>query len=118
MKVNQPVHLLKQELIKVYNSVNQEMYSIGVSSQRIEFLGDKIIIFAIHKRIPALRVLDEEYDVLTSMIDSVLIKKNKQQLAERLQTVIEVPIRTILKDYDPHTELTVTVIVLEDVLEF
>ncbi|WP_018132758.1 Na-translocating system protein MpsC family protein [Effusibacillus pohliae] len=117
MKVRVPFNVLKQEIIKAYNSINQEMYAIGVSSQRIEFLGDKILICAVHKRIPALKVLDDSQRTLTRMVDSSLIELNKWQLANRIEEIVGVPIKTVLKDYDPRSEMAATVVIFEDSLE-
>ncbi|MCL6547453.1 MAG: DUF2294 domain-containing protein [Alicyclobacillus sp.] len=117
MRLRKPAQLLKQEIIKAYNSVNQDMYAIGVSSQKVDFLGDKILISAVHKRIPALKALDEEYRLLTIAVDAALVECNKKQLAARIEEIVGAPIKAVLKDYDPRTELAMTVVVFEDVLE-
>jgi hypothetical protein len=41
VKNQYPVGVLKQEIIKIYNSINQEIFGIGIKSQKIEFLGDR-----------------------------------------------------------------------------
>lgn len=35
---------LKQEFIKIYNSINQEIFGTGIKSQKIEISGDKVFI--------------------------------------------------------------------------
>lgn len=117
MKVKQPLHLLKQEITKVYNSFNQDIFGIGVRSQRIEFLGDKILITAVHKRIPALKILDETHRLLTRTVDIHVIDANKQVLAEKIEEITGIPVVTILKDYDPYTEIAATVVILESSIE-
>lgn len=90
---------------------------MGVRSQRIDIVEDKIYISAIHKRIPALKILDERERTLTIQIDKALIEANKELLREQIELIVGVPIKTILKDYDPYTEYSVTVIIFTEVLE-
>jgi uncharacterized protein YbcI len=117
VKNQYPIGVLKQEIIKIYNSINQEIFGIGIKSQNIEFLGDKVLIFATHKRIPALKILDETNRSLTASVDSLLMEVNKKMLKEQLETVLGLDVRLVLKDYDPVTEYSGTVIVLGQVIE-
>jgi hypothetical protein len=117
VKNQYPVGVLKQEIIKIYNSINQEIFGIDIKSQKIEFLGDKVLIFATHKRIPALKILDEINRSLTASVDSLLMEVNKKMLKEQLETVLGLDVRLVLKDYDPVTEYSGTVIVLGQVIE-
>lgn len=104
---------LKQELIKIYNSINQEIFGIGIKSQRIELIGDKAIIFATHKRIPALKILDATNRSLTASVDMLLIEANKRMLKEQVEKTLKIGVKFVMKDYDPDTELSGTVIVFE-----
>jgi uncharacterized protein YbcI len=97
--------------------VNQGIYAIGVSQQRIDIFGDKILICAVHRRIPALKALDKPNRALTKMVDAALIELNKQELARRVEDIVGIKIRAILKDYDPYTEMAATVIIFEEPLE-
>jgi uncharacterized protein YbcI len=117
MNVKLPFSVLKQEIIKSYNSINQEIFGIGVKSQRLEILGDKVIIFAVHKRIPAIKVLDETNRMLTIQVDRSLMEANKKLLAEQIETIVGIPIIAVLKDYDPLSENSATIIIFKDVLE-
>jgi uncharacterized protein YbcI len=109
--------VLKQEIIKIYNSINQEIFGIGIKSQKIEISGDKVFIFATHKRISALKILDDSNRNLTSMVDYALMAANKKMLKEQLESTLGLKVRLVLKDYDPLTEYSGTVIVLEEELE-
>jgi hypothetical protein len=84
VKHQYPLGILKQEIIKIYNSINQEIYGIGIKSQKIEISGDKVLIFATHKRIPALKILDESNRSLTAMVDYALMDANKRMLKRRI----------------------------------
>jgi uncharacterized protein YbcI len=117
VKVKQPFSAIKNEVIKVYNSVNQELFGIGVKSQKLEILGDKILIFATHKRIPAMKSLDESNRALTIQVDRAVTELNKLHLKAQIEPIVGVPIKVILKDYDPFTEAAATIIIFEEELE-
>jgi hypothetical protein len=46
----------KQEILKVYNRVNRQIFNTGVRQQNVEFAGNKIIILSLNARIPALKL--------------------------------------------------------------
>jgi uncharacterized protein YbcI len=117
MKEKYALGTLKQEIIKIYNSINQEIFGIGIRSQRLEIAGDKVYIFATHKRIPALKILDETNRSLTSLVDTAVMDANKRMLKQKLEETLGLPVKVVLKDYDPVTEFSATIIVLEEPLE-
>lgn len=105
---------LKQEILRVYNSVNQEMWGIGVRQQRVDVMSDRILIVAEHQRVPVLKLLDPTHRDLTRQVDTALIDQNKRWLARELESALGLKVRTILKDYDPVTQLSATVVLLEE----
>lgn len=117
MKVKQPFSIIKQEIIKIYNTVNQEIFGVGVRSQKLEILNDKIIITATHKRIPALKILDDIDRMLTTHVDKALTDSNKNFLKQPIEDIVGIPIKVILKDYDPYTEYSATLIIFQNTLE-
>ncbi|SDJ78500.1 Na-translocating system protein MpsC family protein [Paenibacillus naphthalenovorans] len=117
MKHSYSPGVLKQEIIKIYNSINQEIFGTGIKSQKIEISGDKVFIFATHKRIPALKVLDESNRSLTASVDTLLMEANKRMLKEQIESTLGLEVRLVLKDYDPKTEFSGTVILLKEPLE-
>lgn len=100
--------------MKIYNSVNQRMYFTGVKRQRVDIVGNKIVILAEHQRIQALLCLDETNRPVTRMVDVALLDKNKEILKQEIEKNLNLRIKTILKDYDPFTEIAGTIIVLEE----
>lgn len=102
---------LKQEIIKIYNTINQEMYVVGVSQQRAEILGDKILILARHRRIPVLALLDGLAPETAQLTDLVLVRENKRRLAAAVESLLGLKVLAILKDYDPESDLAATVVV-------
>lgn len=117
LKQQYSIGVLKQEIIKIYNSINQEIFGIGIKSQKIEISGDKVFIFATHKRIPALKILDQSHRSLTANVDVLLMEANKKMLKEQLEKTLGLEVKLILKDYDPATEYSGTVIVLKEELD-
>jgi len=112
-----PVGVLKQEIIKIYNSINQDIFGIGIRSQKIDILGEKVYIFATHKRIPALKTLDDEFRGLTASVDMLLMEKNKKRLKEELEQTLGLSVVAVLKDYDPKAEISGTIIIFKEKLE-
>jgi hypothetical protein len=107
---------LKQEILRLYNAVNQSISGVGVSRQRVDLLDDRILIVAQHQRIRALAALDPRYGELTRTVDTALLDESKRRLAGELRDSLGLKVRTVLKDYDPRTEIAATVVVLEEPL--
>ena len=108
---------LKHEVIKAYNAVNQDMFVAGVSQQRAEIWGDKILIVAEHRRIPALAVLDAAEPIIAHLTDMVLIGESKRRLGRTLESVVGQKVVAVLKDYDPESTLAATVVVFDKPLD-
>jgi hypothetical protein len=108
---------LKQDIIRAYNQVNQQMYAVGVRRQRVEIFGDKILVVAEHQRIPALASLDRQHPLLAQLVDRALLAENKQRLAEAIAAVVGMRPKTVLKDYDPASMLAATLFVFDRSIE-
>lgn len=102
---------LKQVVAKVYNSVNQEFFGVGVIHQKVYITDSKIIVVAINRRIPALAALDTA-GVRTREIDYVLLDSFKKRFKEQIESELGLSVETVLKDYDPKTEVAGTIVVL------
>ncbi|MBT2689598.1 DUF2294 family protein [Bacillus sp. ISL-47] len=100
----------KKELAHLYNRINQEIYGVGVKKQRIETFDDRVIIFAQHKRVQALKMLSKNFNHLTFSVDSALIAEFKSLFKVHIEATLDLEVRTILKDYDPVTEEACTII--------
>ncbi|SDM74871.1 Uncharacterized conserved protein [Fictibacillus solisalsi] len=108
---------LKQELIKDYQDINLQLFDIGTKEQRVDLLGKKIIIMTVHRRAPAIRALDQKNREATRMFDILLIDEFKVHFKRKLEEKYGFKVVTILKDYDPLTEQSATVVVLEHEVE-
>lgn len=109
---------LKQQVMKIYNTVNQEQYQIGVKRLRVDIIGRAIVIIAEHKRIPGLKCLDREHRHISRATDVALLDMNKAELHRQLEEQLGLPVKVVLKDYDPFTEVAGTIIVLKEDLNF
>ncbi|WP_338448531.1 Na-translocating system protein MpsC family protein [Niallia oryzisoli] len=103
----------KQELIKDYNTINLRMFDIGVKSQKVDLLGEKVIIFANHKRISSLKYLDENNRLITRLVDVAIIDSFKMELKTIMENKYGMKVLSIMKDYDPDIETSVTIIILD-----
>ena len=103
---------IKQEVMRVNNNVNITMFGTGLRKQRVSITEDKIVISADHKRIPALAALDGIDRTTTRFVDVAILDEYKRRLKKELIDQIQLPVKSVLKDYDPEHELAITVIVL------
>ncbi|WP_111412942.1 Na-translocating system protein MpsC family protein [Billgrantia lactosivorans] len=103
----------KQELIKDYNEVNHRLFGIGVVRQKVDVLGDKILIVALHKRVPSLAYLSALNSNVSELADHYLIKGFKNEFKQLLVEKYGFEIVSIFKDYDAQAELSATVVLLK-----
>ncbi|WP_213973988.1 Na-translocating system protein MpsC family protein [Tepidanaerobacter acetatoxydans] len=109
----------KQELIKINNQVNEEMYGRGLDWQKIDIIGDKIIILALNRRISVLRHIDEKDAFTARLMDLALLNEFKIRIRTYFEDKFQLKVRTILKDYDPVNQLAgMIIITVEPVEEF
>jgi hypothetical protein len=109
---------LKQRILAVYNATNQQVWGTGVRQQRVELLRDHILVVAVHQRVPALASLDATRRDLTRQVDVALMDHYKSVFQVALEQVLGLQVSAVLKDYDPKTQLSCTVIVLGQPLDF
>lgn len=109
---------LKQNIMRIYNTINQDLFAVGVKRQRVDVIGTKIVILANHQRLNGLASLDSTNRFVTRMADVALLDENKIRLRAAMEEQFpEIKIITILKDYDPFTETAGTIIVTDQLLE-
>jgi hypothetical protein len=104
---------VKQRILRIYNAVNQSISGVGVRQQQVHLLGDAILVVAEHGRITALAALDSSYRSLTRQVDVALVDLYKESLKTELEAALGMGVRTILRDYDPETQLACSLIILE-----
>jgi len=94
----------KREVIRIYNQINQEIYDTGISQQKIEISENSLMIFAVHKRVEALKILRDNYPELVSYANTALFTEFKAKLKENIEDLTGMNIMSILMDYDAATQ--------------
>ncbi|WP_234414197.1 Na-translocating system protein MpsC family protein [Paenibacillus sp. CAA11] len=107
----------KQDLLRIYNAINKKIFNVGVKQQKVDFVGNKIVIVSTNSRVPVLKLLDANHPLSTRQLDHLLFQVFKQEIKQVLKEQFQLNIVTILKDYDAETELSGTIIFLERDIE-
>ncbi len=107
----------KQTILKINNSVNQKVFNQGLLSQRVDVIRNEVIITAVNRRISVLNVSYAMDRSSTEIVDRVLILRFKELFAQEVKRVLGLKIVSHLKDYDPDTEMSVSVTVFERPVE-
>lgn len=113
---NELVGDLKQDIIRCYNLINQRLFNVGTKWVKVEFTGCFIFILAKHRRVAGNAIIDRKMPIMSRMIDVVLLDEFKENLITELSLQFNFDIQCIFKDYDPQTELSGTLIVLNNPL--
>ncbi len=102
----------KQEVLRINNKVNMEVFKQGLLSQRIDVFRNEVVITAKNRRVNVLAfgALDKQ---TTEMMDRALIVRHKKLFAEMMQNELGVTVLSHLKDYDPDLELSASVTIFE-----
>jgi len=99
----------KQEMLKINNAVNMEVFNQGLHQQRIEIVGDKVIIIARNNRVKLLSVMDRCDPAFARSADLVLLTEFKRRFVKMAEEHFGVPILSFIKDYDSKLEMSVSV---------
>lgn len=109
----------KQEIIKINNKTNEEMYGRGLDWQKIDIIGDKIIILALNRRISVLKHIDGKDSLTARLMDLALLNEFKVRFKTYFEETFGLKVRSVLKDYDPVNQLAGTIVItVEPVEEF
>jgi uncharacterized protein YbcI len=104
---------LKQEILRIYNAVNKQIFDAGVRQQHVDFVGNKILIVSRNTRVPILKLLGERYPETIHHLDYLLSETFKELLRKELEQQLKLNILVLFKDYDAQTEFSGTVVVLD-----
>lgn len=103
----------KQELMRLNNRINMEIFGQGLIWQRMEIFGDKVLIIAHNKRVKALSSIDRQDSLHSKLTDIALIMDFKERFIKLVEDTMGVKVLAHLKDYDPRTELSFSVTIFE-----
>jgi hypothetical protein len=117
MRVSGSVGQFKQEVLRVYNEINKRIFNCGVKRQKVEVVGNKIVIISINARIPVLKMIDEYDRSASRRFDLALQDRFKAEIRQAFEHHFKLPVVAVLKDYDVKTEHSGTIVILERELE-
>ena len=106
----------KQEVLRINNKVNMEVFKQGLLSQRIDVFRNEVVITAKNRRVNVLAfgALDKQ---TTDMMDRALIVRHKKVFAEMMRDELGVTVLSHLKDYDPDLEISASVTIFERTID-
>lgn len=64
-----------------------------------------------------MKILDGSNRSLTASVDILLMEANKRMLKQQIESKLGLEVKLVLKDYDPETEFSGTVILFKEPLE-
>ncbi len=107
----------KQALIQDYNTINLQVFGVGAVRQRIDIVGDKLILITENKRVPSLAYLMKHDRFVGEVANHGLVQGLKRELSRVLTDRYRFRVAAIFKDYDDEAELSCTVVKMDgDVL--
>ena len=103
----------KQEILRINNKVNMEVFRQGLLTQRADVCGDKVLIVAKNRRVAMLSLLDGMDKSTIEIMDRLLIAKFKKRFIEEMEQELGVKVLAHMKDYDPDLELSASITFFE-----
>lgn len=107
----------KQEIMKVNNRVNMEVFNQGLKHQKVEIIQDKVLIIAHNNRVKVLSVVDKNDTMATRMLDLALLMEFKSRFIMAMQDHFGITVLTHMKDYDPQLELSFSLTIFDRPVE-
>ena len=107
----------KQEILRINNKVNMEVFNQGLLSQRVDIFRDKVLITAKNRRVSVLSISHTMYKNTTEIMDRVLIVRFKELFCAEVEEELGLKVLSHLKDYDPELEISVSVSIFEKPIE-
>lgn len=111
------INNFKNEIAKLNNKINEEMYGRALDWQNIDIIGNKIIIVGLNRRIFVLRNVDKRDIITTRLMDHALINEFKMRFRSCFEKKFQIKVRTVFKDYDPTHQLASLIVLAEEPIE-
>jgi len=103
----------KQEILRQYNEINKRVFDAGVRQQKVDIVGNKIVIVSLNSRIPILKLVDGFDPPATCQLDRALQQYIKSEIRRLFECTFHMKVVAVLKDYDAETEHSGTIVILE-----
>lgn len=107
----------KQEIMKVNNRVNMDIFNQGLKHQKVEVIQNMVLIHAHNHRVKVLHLIDKSDTVATRMMDLALIDSFKTHFTTAMEEHFGIKILAHLKDYAPQLELSVSITIFDKPVE-
>ena len=107
----------KQEVLRINNKVNMEVFHQGLLSQRIDVLRSAVLITAKNRRVSVLSLVDETDKNTTGIMDRALIAQFKRRFMAVMQEELGITVLAHLKDYDPELEISASLTIFDKPIE-
>ncbi len=107
----------KQEILRINNKVNMEVFKQGLLTQRVDVMHNRAVIVAKNRRVSLLSLPYEMDRASTEIMDRTLINIFKQRFIQLMQEELGVTVVAHLKDYDPDHEIAASVSFFEKPVE-
>lgn len=107
----------KQELLRINNKVNMEVFNQGLLSQRVDIICNRAVITAKNRRVSVLSISENMDRNTTEIMDRILIIRFKQRFLEEMEKHFGIRPLAHLKDYDPELEISISVTLFEKDIE-
>jgi hypothetical protein len=107
----------KQDVLRLYNEINKKIFNSGVKQQKVEVIGNKLVIISMNPRLPVLKIMDEHDPLAVRNLDWVLRDRFKSEIKATFEAYFHIKVVAVLKDYDLVTENSGTIVILEHDLQ-
>lgn len=107
----------KQEILRINNKVNMEVFKQGLLTQRVDIMHNRAVIVAKNRRVSLLSLPYEMDKASTEIMDRTLINIFKQHFIRLMKDELGVTVVAHLKDYDPDIEISASVTFFEKPVE-
>ena len=107
----------KQEILRINNKVNMEVFNQGLLSQRVDVLREKVLITAKNRRLNMFSISTTMDKSTTEIMERVLIIRFKERFIEEVERDLGLKVLAHLKDYDAGLELSASLSIFERPIE-
>ncbi|WP_284639522.1 DUF2294 domain-containing protein [Paenibacillus silviterrae] len=104
----------KKKLCHLYNEISKELFGFGTTSLKASLEDNIITLYAKHRKSPRSTALEGEAPSLKHEVDFYMSSIYKKRIREKLEQEFGLTIEAVLRDYDPHTQWSITNIIVKE----
>jgi len=107
----------KQELIRINNKINMDIFGSGFIWQKVDIIGNRVCILSKSKKMQPLYAIAGSDRVTANVTTLALMEEFKNRFIEILQDDMNVSVLSYLKDYDLEGQVSFSMIIFEQDVE-